>query len=106
MKVDLLSSTLQLAVNALRYKAHKETVELQVPTDCPEWAAADDIEKVLGRSLTSDDMLYACNAMKERGGSFARTIAEAWIRGDSQNRMRVLDAFYDLFLRYAPEREV
>ncbi|RZS35848.1 hypothetical protein [Corticibacter populi] len=41
--------------------------------------------------------------MRTYGGSFAKAIAEAWIRADAINKERLQDAFPELFESYAME---
>ena len=52
---------------------------------------------------TSDYYFYAAKAMIFSGGSFAACIGEAYIVADPSNTARLIDAFGDLFERYAQE---
>lgn len=41
------------------------------------------------------------DTMLRHGGSFVRKLAEAWLAGDPENRVRVQQAFPDLWEKYA-----
>ena len=43
--------------------------------------------------------------MSREGGHFAGAIADAYFHADSNNKTRLLEAFRDLFDRYAPTKE-
>lgn len=51
--------------------------------------------------MTEDTLLMAARNMEKFGGSFASHIAGAFFAADSSNRKKLLDAFGDLFERYA-----
>lgn len=50
----------------------------------------------------NDQHHAAARNMEQTGGSFAASIAQAYFTADSDNRARLLDAFAELFKRYAP----
>jgi predicted RNA polymerase sigma factor len=50
----------------------------------------------------NEDLTRKAALLMERvGGSFAASIAKAWIVGDSSNKQRVYSAFPELFEKYA-----
>lgn len=51
--------------------------------------------------MTDRELYEAAYAMRS-GGSFACTIAEAFFHADKHNRKRLLYAFGDLFVQFAP----
>jgi hypothetical protein len=53
--------------------------------------------------LDHDMVLEAARLMESQGGSFAGHIARAYYVADSTNRVRLLTAFDDLFVRYYKE---
>ena len=46
-------------------------------------------------------LFHALEAMRERGGGFASTLAAAWMRADSSNDTKLRIAFADLVASYA-----
>jgi len=52
--------------------------------------------------MSGSELAQAAHNMKSYGGSFAKAIALAYFRADSTNQVRVVDAFPELFERYAP----
>ena len=54
-------------------------------------------------TMTEKQLFDAAYEMQKQGGHFARAIAEAYFFADSQNRATLVDAFKDLFARYAKE---
>ena len=52
-----------------------------------------------------DRFLMAARNMEKFGGSFASHIAAAYFAADSRNRKKLLNAFGDLFERYAKWQE-
>ena len=53
---------------------------------------------------TSPCYFYAAKAMIAHGGSFAASIGTAYMVADSSNMAKLVDAFADLFERYAQEK--
>lgn len=45
--------------------------------------------------------LELAHAMRDHGGSFAACIGEAYLRADMGNRIRLIEAFDDLFQSYS-----
>ena len=43
----------------------------------------------------------AFHEMREYGGSFARTLADAWFKADPQNKAIIEDGFEEMISRYA-----
>jgi hypothetical protein len=57
--------------------------------------------------MTNEDkLLMAARNMEKFGGSFASHIAAAYFSADSSNRKKLLEAFGDLFERYAKFQEI
>lgn len=56
------------------------------------------------QDMSDDDLYKAAHNMDKYGGGFASTIARAFFRADSVNRVRVINAFPELFERYAPDQ--
>lgn len=56
----------------------------------------------LQRSYTRDEIVYTSRAMKAFGGSFAASIGDAMIKADSNNIVRLLNAFPELVEKYGP----
>jgi hypothetical protein len=52
--------------------------------------------------MSESELLKAAHNMDRYGGGFAESIALAYFRADSTNKVRVVDAFPELFERYAP----
>ena len=52
--------------------------------------------------MSESELNKAAHNMEKYGGSFAAAIALAYFRADSTNQVRVVDAFPELFVRYAP----
>lgn len=52
--------------------------------------------------MSESELHKAAHNMDRYGGGFAEAIASAYFRGDSTNKVRVVDAFPELFERYAP----
>lgn len=52
--------------------------------------------------MSDSELNKAAHNMKRYGGSFAEHIANAYFCADSTNQVRVVDAFPELFERYAP----
>jgi hypothetical protein len=52
--------------------------------------------------MSESELFKAAHNMENYGGGFAESIALAYFRGDSTNKVRVVDAFPELFERYAP----
>lgn len=52
--------------------------------------------------MSDSELNKAAHNMREYGGGFAEAIALAYFRADSTNQVRVIDAFPELFERYAP----
>lgn len=61
-----------------------------------EW----EIESIQLKPTDDDQTLEAALLMEKMGGSFAASIARAWMNGDSSNKRRVYAAFEDLFEKY------
>lgn len=55
--------------------------------------------------MTSQQQWQTLHNMETRGGSFASTLAEAWLRADSENSAKLAAAFPELIEKYRP-REV
>ena len=53
--------------------------------------------------LTDNQLYEAAYEMAAMGGSFAAGIAQAFFHADKDNKRRLLAAFGDLFVRYAPK---
>jgi hypothetical protein len=53
--------------------------------------------------MSEDELLVAAHRMEREGGGFAAAIALAFFRADSTNQVRLVDAFADLFERFADE---
>jgi hypothetical protein len=47
----------------------------------------------------------AANNMREHGGGFAGSLAEAWQKADKTNKTRIEEAFPDLFFRFMGESD-
>ena len=76
-----------------------------VGTDFVDGTPADMIrDDQTPGGMTMAELLEASRIMRQRGGGFAATIADAFDRADIQNQRRLLAAFGSLFRRYAPER--
>ena len=56
-------------------------------------------------TMTDDDLLKAAHEMEAMGGGFASCIAQAFYRADARNRRRLLYAFGDLFVQFAPTND-
>lgn len=52
--------------------------------------------------MSESELFKAAHNMEHYGGGFAEAIALAYFRADSTNKVRVVDAFPELFERYAP----
>lgn len=52
--------------------------------------------------MSESELMRAAHNMDRYGGGFAEAIALAYFRADSTNKVRVVDAFPELFERYAP----
>ena len=52
--------------------------------------------------LTHDEFIYTCHTMKNFGGGFCTSIAEAGFNADSDNKKRLIAAFPELFEKYGP----
>ena len=53
--------------------------------------------------MTEAELYAAAHEMEAMGGSFAASIAQAFFHADKDNKRRLLAAFGDLFVRFAPE---
>ena len=53
--------------------------------------------------MTDSQLYAAAHEMEAMGGSFAASIAQAFFHADKDNKRRLLAAFGDLFVRFAPE---
>jgi hypothetical protein len=47
----------------------------------------------------------AAKTMREHGGGFAGSMAEAWQKADKTNKTRIEEAFPDLFFRFMGESD-
>jgi hypothetical protein len=47
----------------------------------------------------------AAKTMRESGGGFAGSLAEAWQKADKTNKTRIEEAFPDLFFRFMGESD-
>jgi hypothetical protein len=47
----------------------------------------------------------AAKTMREHGGGFAGSLAEAWQKADKTNKTRIEEAFPDLFFRFMGETD-
>ena len=54
--------------------------------------------------MSENELRAAARNMANYGGGFAEAIALAYLRADSTNQVRVIDAFPELFERYAPRQ--
>ena len=52
--------------------------------------------------MTEGELYEAAYEMDRIGGGFASAIADAFYRADATNRKRLLYAFGDLFVQFAP----
>lgn len=52
--------------------------------------------------MTERALYQAAYAMDREGGGFASAIANAFFRADKHNRKKLLYAFGDLFVQFAP----
>jgi hypothetical protein len=52
--------------------------------------------------MSESELFKAARNMERYGGGFAEAIALAYFRGDDTNQLRVVEAFPELFERYAP----
>lgn len=52
--------------------------------------------------MTDSQLYEAARAMENYGGGFAESIALAFYRADGHNRKKLLYAFGDLFVQFAP----
>lgn len=52
--------------------------------------------------MTNEELHEAANVMHKIGGGFASAVADAFYRADGHNRKRLLYAFGDLFVQFAP----
>ena len=58
------------------------------------------------RDTLDDSQLFnAAIKMEECGGGFASCIGRAFMRADNTNAEKLLRAFPDLFLKFAPRKE-
>ena len=73
-----------------------ESVQVFERQDAPDYVTPEETMKPTDEDLT----LRAALLMERVGGSFAASIAKAWLVGDSSNTRRVYAAFGDLFERY------
>lgn len=53
--------------------------------------------------MTDEELYEAAYVMDRIGGGFASAVANAFFRADGYNRKRLLYAFGDLFVQFAPE---
>lgn len=56
--------------------------------------------------LSEAERFYFLQTMLERGGSFASSLAYAWMRADSTNSARLGAAFPDMVERYGPRSDL
>jgi len=56
------------------------------------------------QDMTDADLHKAAHNMENYGGGFAGAIALAYFRADSNNRERIINAFPELFERFAPRQ--
>lgn len=56
------------------------------------------------QDMTDTDLHKAAHNMENYGGGFAGAIALAYFRADSNNRERIINAFPELFERFAPRQ--
>ena len=56
------------------------------------------------QDMTDADLHKAAHNMENYGGGFAGAIALAYFRADSSNRERIINAFPELFERFAPRQ--
>ena len=54
------------------------------------------------QDMSESELFAAARNMERYGGGFAEAIALAYFRGDDTNQLRVVEAFPELFERYAP----
>lgn len=52
--------------------------------------------------MTHDEFTHTCNTMRVYGGGFATSIAEAGLKADGVNKLRLIQAFPEVFARYGP----
>ncbi len=52
--------------------------------------------------MSESELIKAAHNMVYYGGGFAEAIASAYFRADSTNKVRLINAFPELFERYAP----
>jgi hypothetical protein len=52
--------------------------------------------------MTETELYEAAYVMDRQGGGFASAIANAFFRADGHNRKKLLYAFGDLFVQFAP----
>jgi len=52
--------------------------------------------------MSESELCKSARTMERYGGGFAEAIALAYFRGDGPNQVRVVEAFPELFERYAP----
>lgn len=52
--------------------------------------------------MTDSQLYKAAYAMESYGGSFADSIAQAFFHADGHNKKKLLYAFGDLFVQFAP----
>jgi len=76
-----------------------ENVEVFERQDAPDYVTPEGESKV--NDMNEDQTLKVALLMERVGGSFAASIAKAWIVGDSSNKRRVYAAFPELFEKYA-----
>ena len=55
--------------------------------------------------MTDSDLYKAAREMEAMGGSFAAHIAQAFFHADKYNKAKLLYAFGDLFVQFAPIHE-
>ena len=53
--------------------------------------------------MAEAELYAAAHEMEALGGSFAASIAQAFFHADKDNKKKLLAAFGDLFVRFAPK---
>jgi hypothetical protein len=89
----------KLIVEGIRFSWERlslENVQVFERQDAPDYVTPEETMK----PTDEDQTLKAALLMESMGGSFAASIAKAWIVGDSTNKRRVYAAFDDLFAKY------
>ena len=54
----------------------------------------------------NDPFYYSALKMRSGGGTFAGQIAGAYMVADSHNRLKLIEAFYDLFRRFMTTQSI